>query len=58
MTRREHYAGKWDGICKRCGHDYINDCRGNCTCLSCNGQRQDEEREGLRFEEDQDFVQH
>lgn len=31
---------EWDGVCKRCGHDFFNDCHGDCTCLSCNGQRQ------------------
>ena len=39
----------WDGICKTCGHDYINDCRGNCTCLSCNAQRQQEIELDLPF---------
>lgn len=39
----------WDGICTSCGHDYINNCRGNCTCLSCNAQRQDEVKQKLPF---------
>ena len=51
MNRRQHYAGKWDGKCSRCGHSYFK-CRGNCTCLSCNAQRQGEARDGLCFEED------
>ena len=34
---------RWDGICVTCGHDYRHGCQGNCTCLSCNGQRQYEE---------------
>ena len=51
MTRQEYYQGKWDGVCVSCGHDYFQ-CRGNCTCLSCNAQRQGEEQEGLVFEED------
>jgi len=33
----------WNGICVVCGHDYIHNCQGNCTCLSCNAQRQDDE---------------
>jgi len=31
---------EWDGICVTCGHDYRNGCHGNCTCLSCNAERQ------------------
>jgi hypothetical protein len=30
----------WDGICETCGHDWFRDCRGNCTCLSCNAYAQ------------------
>ena len=51
MTRKDYYAGTWDGICKRCGHDYF-ECRGNCTCLACAAQRQDEIQSGLWFDED------
>ena len=60
MNRRDFYISGgdsgilWDGICVVCGHDYINDCRGDCTCLSCNGQRQWEESEGLEFNEEDD----
>jgi hypothetical protein len=53
-TRREYYAQakpEWDGICVRCGHSYF-DCRGNCTCLSCNLQRQSEITDGLWFADD------
>jgi len=47
---KAYYEAKgWDGICKTCGHDYINDCRGNCTCLSCNAQRQKEIELDLPF---------
>ncbi len=49
-TRKQHYT-EWDGKCASCGHDYF-ECRGNCTCLSCNAQRQDEIREGHWFDED------
>ena len=49
-TRRDYYQG-WDGICCVCGHDYISQCQGNCTCLACNAQRQFEEKEGLEFED-------
>ena len=51
MTRKEYYGEQWDGTCTSCGHDYFA-CRGNCTCLSCNAQRQDEITDGLWFEED------
>jgi len=55
MTRKEHYQPSspdgWDGICGRCGHSYFQ-CKGNCTCLSCNLQRQVEATAGLVFEED------
>lgn len=53
MTRQEYYGepDPWDGICTTCQHDYFT-CRGNCTCLSCNGQRQDEIRDKLWFDED------
>jgi hypothetical protein len=51
MTRTEFYADKWDGICKSCGDNYI-ECRGNCTCLACNAQRQDEIKNDLWFAED------
>lgn len=50
MTRKEHYT-EWDGLCVSCGHDYFT-CRGNCTCLSCNAQRQDEIRQRLWFDQD------
>ena len=33
----------WDGICVTCQHDWVNDCHGDCTCLSCNAERQAEE---------------
>ena len=50
FSRAEFYASRqWDGICLTCGHDYINNCHGDCTCLSCNAQRQWEEKEGLEF---------
>lgn len=39
----------WNGICCVCGHDYRNGCQGNCTCLSCNGQRQSDEREAEKL---------
>lgn len=29
----------WDGICVVCGHDWRR-CHGECTCLSCNAERQ------------------
>lgn len=58
MTRQEYYGSPdaggeqgWDGVCVRCGHSYF-ECRGNCTCLSCNAQRQDEEKQNLQFDED------
>jgi hypothetical protein len=51
MTRTEFYAEKWDGVCQTCGDNYF-ECRGNCTCLSCNAQRQDEIKDGLWFAED------
>ena len=51
INRRKYYAGKWDGICVRCGQDYFAN-RGNTTCLACNAQRQGEIRDGLIFEED------
>jgi hypothetical protein len=41
----------WNGICQRCGHSYF-ECRGHCTCSSCNAQRQHEVREGLLFDGD------
>lgn len=41
----------WDGICVSCSHSYFQ-CRGNCTCLSCNAQRQDEIKNALWFDED------
>lgn len=47
---QEHSFASWDGKCW-CGHDYFNNCRGNCTCLGCNSQRQWEEKLGLKFEE-------
>jgi hypothetical protein len=46
MTNDEllaHCSPGWDGVCVRCGHLFLT-CRGNCTCLSCNAQRQDLER--------------
>lgn len=43
FSRRQY--PDWDGICIICGHDYRNGCQGNCTCLSCNSQRQDDERD-------------
>jgi len=50
QTRAAYYAKRgWDGICVACGHDYINNCHGDCTCLSCNAQRQDEVKDGLTF---------
>jgi hypothetical protein len=50
MNRREYYTQQgWDGICKRCGHDYVNGCHGDCTCLSCNAQRQGEVELGQMF---------
>jgi hypothetical protein len=60
ITRREYYArlGEWDGRCFACGHDYFT-CRGNCTCLSCNAQRQTEVEDGLIFpedEKDEDYI--
>ena len=51
MKREEHYAGEWDGVCGRCGHNYFK-CRGNCTCLACNAQRQEEVGQGLFFDGD------
>lgn len=52
MDRTAYYTERgWDGICVRCGHDYINGCQGNCTCLACNAQRQSEEEEGLVFDD-------
>lgn len=58
MTREEFYlsdeAGEeqgWDGTCVTCGHSYFV-CRGNCSCLSCNAQRQAELRDGRWFDED------
>jgi len=53
LTRAEHYAPQWDGTCVRCGHDFF-ECRGHCTCLACNAQRQSEVREGLIFRADLD----
>ncbi|MDI9430101.1 MAG: hypothetical protein QM570_00085 [Planctomycetota bacterium] len=53
-TRRDYYANQpepWDGTCTRCGHSYF-ECRGNCTCLACNAQRQNEISKGLLFEDD------
>jgi hypothetical protein len=50
MNRKDYYTQQgWDGICQRCGHDYINGCHGDCTCLACNLQRQGEVKEGLSF---------
>jgi hypothetical protein len=64
MTRNEYYSTvepwyspRGFGICRVCGHDYIGDCRGNCTCLSCNAQRQYEVRKGLVFEEDEEDLE-
>ena len=34
----------WDGRCVTCGHDYLNGCHGDCTCLSCNVLRQEYEK--------------
>jgi len=31
---------EWDGFCAACGHDWLADCHGNCTCLSCNALAQ------------------
>ena len=55
IPRREYYAESdgWDGRCWRCGHDYFT-CRGNCTCLSCNAQRQKEVEASLVFPEDEE----
>lgn len=50
MKRRDYYRD-WDGVCVSCGHDYF-ECRGNCTCLSCNAQRDNEVGRGLKFDED------
>ena len=36
---------EWDGICLYCTHDYRNGCKGNCTCLSCNAERQADEKD-------------
>lgn len=33
----------WDGICAVCGHDWVNACHGDCTCLGCNAERQEYE---------------
>ena len=40
---------EWNGQCVSCGHSYVDSetqagCHGDCTCLSCNAQRQSEER--------------
>jgi len=40
---------EWDGRCVSCGHSYVDTetekgCHGDCTCLSCNAQRQSEEQ--------------
>jgi len=54
VKRCDYYASRqepWDGICTRCGHSYFA-CRGNCTCLACNAQRQEEIAKGLVFEDD------
>ena len=56
MKRSEFYGEarpQWDGTCATCGHDYIHNCHGDCTCLSCNAQRQwEEEQDGAPFEDD------
>jgi len=49
-SRLGHYS-EWDGVCAQCGHSYF-ECRGNCTCLACNAQRQQEIESGLAFSED------
>ena len=36
---------QWDGYCAVCDHDWLLDCHGDCTCLSCNAERQALERE-------------
>ena len=35
----------WDGICRVCRHNWADACHGDCTCLGCNGQRQEFEKQ-------------
>ena len=50
MTLKElHRNTAWAGVCESCGHDYFHDCHGNCTCLSCNAQRQSDEKEAAKM---------
>ena len=35
----------WDGVCKVCGHNWKGKCHGDCTCLACNAERQEMERD-------------
>lgn len=51
LVVRQRKSG-WDGRCVTCGHSYVDTetevgCHGDCTCLSCNVQRQCEEKNAL-----------